>query len=80
MAGYTYSMTTTEIPGYTESATINHNGQIIGEFTLDVIEGDSATLDVALSLSGTVELNAAIEALIALRDMMAQAEQFRGAV
>jgi hypothetical protein len=50
----------------------------VGEWKLEAIEGDNATLDVTLSVSSTVELNAAIEAMIALRDTMAQAEEFRG--
>lgn len=50
----------------------------VGEWKLEAIQGDNATLDVTLSVCSTVELNAAIEALIALRDTMAQAEEFRG--
>lgn len=73
------SMTqTNEVPGYELSDEIKAGSEYIGEWKLDVIEGDNVTLDVSLSLSSTVELNAAIEALIALRETMAQAEQFRG--
>jgi hypothetical protein len=50
----------------------------VGEWKLEAIEDDNATMDVTLSVSSTVELNAAIEALIALRDTMAHAEEFRG--
>lgn len=75
------SMTqTNEVPGYELSGSINGTAGTgyIGDWKLDVIQGDNVTLDVSLSMSSTVELNAAIEALIALRDTMAQAEQFRG--
>lgn len=71
-------MTQTEIPGYELHQTITASREVIGDWKLDVIKGDNVTLDVSLSLSSTVELNAAIEALIAMRETMAQAEQFRG--
>lgn len=76
--GYTIHMTQNEIPGYELSDTIKCGTEVIGEWKLDVIQGDNATLDVSLSMSSTVELNAAIHALIALREEMAQAEKFRG--
>lgn len=67
-----------EVPGYELSDAIQAGNEYVGDWKLDVIKGDNVTLDVSLSLTSTVELNAAIEALIALRDTMAQAEQFRG--
>lgn len=69
---------TNEVPGYELSDEIKAGGEYVGDWKLDVIKGDNVTLDVSLSLSSTVELNAAIEALIAMRETMAQAEQFRG--
>ena len=72
------SMTTTQ--NLEAPASYDANGDLagVGEWKIEAIEGDNAVLDVTLSVSSTVELNAAIEALIALRDTMAQAEAFVG--
>lgn len=72
------SMTQNEVPGYELSGEIKAGTEYIGDYKLDVIQGDNVTLDVSLSLSSTVELNAAIDALITMRFAMAQAEEFRG--
>jgi len=62
------------IPGYTDSGDIDG----IGEWTLDVIEGDNAVLDATISVASTAELLAAIAALQALVPAMERAERFVG--
>ena len=74
----TQTQHTEEVPGYELEGAIQAGSEYVGDWRLEAIKEDNVTLDVSLSITSTVELNAAIEALIALRDTMAQAEEFRG--
>jgi hypothetical protein len=57
---------------------LNPRGENMGEWSIEAIQGDNVTLDVTLSMSSRHDMDAAINALIKLKEAMAQAEEFRG--
>jgi hypothetical protein len=63
---------------YDASDIIRSAGETIGEWKLEAIRGDNVTLDVTISMSSRHDMDAAINALIKLKEAMTQAEEFRG--
>ncbi len=65
-----------EVAGYTLTGLIGPAAAGIGDWRLEAIEGDSATLDATVSASSVAELQAAIAALTALLPAMRDAERY----